>query len=548
MNKENFDESQQKVIKSKAKKLIVEAPAGFGKTTTMVGLINYWISKKIIKNNQKVLCLTYTISAANRMKKSLGEDNTFFATNFHGFCRRVLSLYGKKVNIPSSNEFTTLICVDTRNVKGLISDKEYEVLNKFDSLVKSGALNLKSIKQRLRGYNNIIRNIIKSEKKLTYNSILTFAIELLLDNPNIRNFYKKFYTCLCVDEFQDTNILGLLLIKLIESDRIVLFGDQMQQIYSFLGAIPNIFDRLLETEPYEYVRLQHNYRFSSNRDMLLLDKNIRAFRDNMNFNQSFEKSNLNFILGDTVEEEASKIVEWINTQKGNSAILVNQDTYTSVKLKELLKNKNIDFFDATFKETDLDFIKFQNDCLVIFQQLYQINSINKLTKKKLFVNVRKIKYNESYYQLFEAFVNHVIHENEPDYRNNIIKDILVSNSLRNYLNTINTKIIYSTIHGSKGLEWDNVVIANFNQNEFPNYPQILDMELAEGENLFSANKEGLRKLLNIFYVAFSRAKKNILVAGSNIIYSKNRIKTGNISCISSLPFIKLRRVDCDNSN
>ena len=41
MNKENFDESQQKVIKSKAKKLIVEAPAGFGKTTTMVGLINY---------------------------------------------------------------------------------------------------------------------------------------------------------------------------------------------------------------------------------------------------------------------------------------------------------------------------------------------------------------------------------------------------------------------------------------------------------------------------------------------------------------------------
>ena len=168
MNKENFDESQQKVIKSKAKKLIVEAPAGFGKTTTMVGLINYWISKKIIKNNQKVLCLTYTISAANRMKKSLGQDNTFFATNFHGFCRRVLSLYGKKVNIPSSNEFTTLICVDTRNVKGLISDKEYEVLNKFDSLVKSGALNLKSIKQRLRGYNNIIRNIIKSDPKCQF--------------------------------------------------------------------------------------------------------------------------------------------------------------------------------------------------------------------------------------------------------------------------------------------------------------------------------------------------------------------------------------------
>jgi len=38
------DSEQQEVIKNTDYRLIVEAPAGYGKTFTMISMINYWFS------------------------------------------------------------------------------------------------------------------------------------------------------------------------------------------------------------------------------------------------------------------------------------------------------------------------------------------------------------------------------------------------------------------------------------------------------------------------------------------------------------------------
>ena len=106
------DSKQLEVILSDKKRMIVEAPAGYGKTATMVSRIAYLYSKGKIPNPKKVLALTFSVNAAIKKKKdisaklpelipvndnpiNLGEKATI--TNYHGFCKSVLKKYGHLV-------------------------------------------------------------------------------------------------------------------------------------------------------------------------------------------------------------------------------------------------------------------------------------------------------------------------------------------------------------------------------------------------------------------------------------------------------------------
>lgn len=82
-----------------------------------------------------------------------------------------------------------------------------------------------------------------------------------------------------IDEFQDTNILNWELMKLLihENMMIQLFGDSLQKIYGFIGAIPNLLDQAAEYYDMEYHHLQKNYRFINNEKMLMLDKKCKSY-------------------------------------------------------------------------------------------------------------------------------------------------------------------------------------------------------------------------------------------------------------------------------
>ncbi|MDY2688203.1 MAG: ATP-dependent helicase [Limosilactobacillus reuteri] len=547
-----LDDSQKRVIESDKERLIVEAPAGFGKTTTMVSLVNRWLENNVIENNKKILCVTYTISAANRMKEALtNNSDSFFVTNFHGLCRRILSLYGNIIRVPIGQDFSNLRCVNTSKLKNYLSSKDYQYLLDFDKDINSGALIERKIRKKINSYNNIIRKIINLEKTISYTSILTFAIELLSNNKNILDFYRKYFPAMCVDEFQDTNILGFILVKLLSNKRVVLFGDELQKIYGFLGAIPNIFDRILdENNNYEYIRLKYNHRFSDNELMLGLDRSIRKFQETSQLNKyvAEAKNTVRAIHGETIEDEAEKISSWIKQQDGQVAILVPQNSKTSESLKNNLRKNNVQFFDATFSESDSEFINFENEVLEAFRKIYANQHLNKMNKQDLFKVVEQLclqySYGNSYIVLFKAFINHTIEKKQLSKRNKHVEEVLLSKSLRSYLNLVNNKVTYIKIHGSKGLEWDHVIVANFNQGEIPNYYSIQEIGEFKSNKLNEQNQEGIRKLVMLFYVAFSRAKKDFIVAYSSKIKDyKGQCTIGEISCISSLPFINIRNIN-----
>ena len=108
------DVNQLEAIFSKEKRILLEAPAGCGKTKTMVSKAAYIIATGELGKNKKILALTFSVNAAYRMKKDLSDrlpmmgisglntpaDMNHFITitNYHGLARRILARYGYLLN------------------------------------------------------------------------------------------------------------------------------------------------------------------------------------------------------------------------------------------------------------------------------------------------------------------------------------------------------------------------------------------------------------------------------------------------------------------
>ena len=154
-NKHQGDEKQLEIIFSPNKRLLVEAPAGYGKTHTMVSRIAYLISIGKLPVPKKLLALTFSVNAAYKIKKDVSKN-----------IPELLQDLGKQINIkeklqPSKCNITYDEALIRRNInnilkfdnptfnrslllklidKIIIDDKEIHIKYKFAFPKKSGML------------------------------------------------------------------------------------------------------------------------------------------------------------------------------------------------------------------------------------------------------------------------------------------------------------------------------------------------------------------------------------------------------------------------
>ena len=67
------DEKQLEVIFSDSLRLIVEAPAGYGKTTTMISRIAYLFASGKIPIPKRILGLTFSVNSALKLKREVAS-------------------------------------------------------------------------------------------------------------------------------------------------------------------------------------------------------------------------------------------------------------------------------------------------------------------------------------------------------------------------------------------------------------------------------------------------------------------------------------------
>ncbi|MCM1286882.1 MAG: ATP-dependent helicase [Clostridium sp.] len=581
------DQAQMDAVVSDYHRILLEAPAGCGKTKTMVSKVAYVLASEIVPANKKILALTFSVNAAYKMKKDISEklpqmgiddicspatlNSKISITNYHGFARRVLRLYGYLL-YSSISDVNMFVAYNEENIGEIeaagieLNDEEQALLHFFSEAVKK--CNSEKIETLFQRYYEVIIGKFIPKSCITYNGYLVLCIKLLEDEQKLRAFYQLLYPYIMIDEFQDTNYLSWKLIKLLISQNTKLFfmGDPLQRIYGFIGAIPNLLEIAKTEFSMTKIQLDKNYRFRNNQNMLLLDKNIR--RNAENYLEPFIKENakVKLTLHDTQEQEAintSKLVRrLLESKEDKVAILIQQRNPNAEIIMKQLENDLIDYFYGLFSDDDLEYIQFHQKALkILFTVLEQSRSkrVNKSLLSKVCAALRQnykdssSKVIQSLLILTEAFFNKLLTEYlflENEEKIAYINDTFENRALKQSMDYVNSRVFVSTVHGSKGLEWDYVILPDMEPYLFPNFGSLCgncdfrtgrinagDYCRIQVEN--HVEKEVLEEL-SVFYVAVTRAQKDVFFSASKKRYnSSGEIKNSKISCLLTILGIEI---------
>lgn len=573
----NGDLGQTEIIFDNADKIIVEAPAGCGKTKTMISKIAYMLATNYVESTKKILALTFSVNASYKIKKDVSEQlpniikwneseayrqtSKIVVSNYHGFCRKILSKYGFLITEEKVN-FNTITAINETDSKlkeyGMDSDK-LNFLKEFQNKIKIN--DQEYIQENYLKYNEYIKRYLLVNQKITYNAVILLAYELLIKNSIIKRFYQKLFSIVFIDEFQDTNCIAWMIIKeLIGKDTKAIFmGDSLQRIYGFIGAVPNLMEIAENEFNMRKFKLLTNYRFKNNPDMLLLDKNIRLNALEKNNSSINELSNPYIIITDNQDKEAEWICEKVQeiSRESKIAILTRNGIkdFNVKKIKEKLDEKHISYFFALFTDEDPEYINFHEICLNKFNNLIKERQVVSPKILRLLIDSIENYYTEksnliiSLIKLLKIFCDKIFNDYvqfSPEEKIRLIRESLENFALKQNMDKVDEKIILSTIHASKGLEYDNVILTDNEKETFPTY-YICTECYQENKNNYcvntfnSKNEKQFLEELSVFYVGFTRAKEKVYFTMSK----KGLAAWGETNKIGSC-FLKLKGIGREN--
>lgn len=571
------DESQQAVVTSLERRLFVEAPAGYGKTTVMVEkLVSDLVSGRI-PYPKRALALTFSVNAARKMKNDIhraldGKSQQVGAyksrvdvLNYHALSRRMLlrhgaATFGASVDVNALiqlNESSVLSYFQGQNLRW--SKSENKTLISFSAAVKKA--DNEEVDKLIEPYCDLVLTRLMPNGCITYNAILAFAIELLEGSHGTRDLYRLLYPYLIVDEAQDTNILGYrLLTNLIGNDtRVCMFGDSLQRIYGFIGAIPDFVNKAKRDLGLRAMELSTNHRFLPGSPMQLLDKSIRENIRNPLSPTIQGDASVPLIYLSSVEREAEcscKLVSGILKEQADSkvAILVRSRSAYSDCLMQQMQANGLSCFNGLFRDEDSEYIAFNRACLSEFDRLIGTSREANLSFLRQFIQSteqviasKKFVYGSSYQQLLEGFLKQISTEYtgvSPSEKYQYVRSVFENRSLRHVVDYVNADVVLMTMHSSKGLQWDYVLIPELMQWVVPLWTTCKSCSIKQRANEITGNccyraddivPEGYDDELCLFYVAVTRARRSVVfLATSNRINSSGESKNGYLSCFVTL--------------
>jgi len=275
------DRQYEAVINTEGPCLVI-AGAGSGKTKVLTHKIAYLIGEKRV-SPWNILAITFTNKAANEMKerveKLVGEiAKDMWIGTFHSICVRILRRYIDRIGFDKS-----FIIFDTSDQKTLIKQclRDLQVDDKLfnDRSVLSEISNAKNEmlepdqykirangdfrKEKIAEIYELYQKRLSENNAIDFDDIINFCIKILMENPDVLQYYASKFTYILVDEYQDTNKSQFTLITLLGSmyGNITAVGDNDQGIYSFRGAdITNILNFERDFPGTKIIKLEQNYR------------------------------------------------------------------------------------------------------------------------------------------------------------------------------------------------------------------------------------------------------------------------------------------------
>lgn len=478
-----LDDQQIMAATSKDKYSIIVAGAGSGKSTTMIGKIKYLVNYLNIAPSE-ILCISFTNESTNSLQKNIIKNCNFEVEvkTFHKLALSILEDNSIKYNLCPLNYLEYIIN------EFLLIDKNKLALNTVIPFLKSKYYN-----RNIEKY----KSIIKTKEFDSFKKLLAKFLKI---------YFTKYDS--------------------IDNLKILFINSKKYKDKAFLKLVIAIY-RLYEIE-------KKSQNFIDFDDMIKLATNIII--------QNGYIRNYKYIIIDEFQDTSSIRFNLIKAiiKRNHSNLTVVGDDFQSI---------------YRFSGCDLDiFLNFQNDFnkvnILKLENTYR-NSQELIDIAGNFImkNPRQIKKNLKSIKRFKQPIK-VIYE-----KKNALKKLLIILNKTNYKNILilgrnnfdifkyvdndfkvdkegfiniygfNKNIRYLTVHKSKGLEADCVIILNLinTQLGFPN--KIEDNKIIDLVSLMDSYPfEEERRL---FYVALTRTKNEVYLLtqkNNSSIFVKELIK------------------------
>jgi DNA helicase-2/ATP-dependent DNA helicase PcrA len=280
---------QREAVTSSARRLLVRATAGSGKTHVLTLRIQRRIAEGEIDADQ-VLAMTFTRKAGDELRKRLFRAGIrdVRAGTFHRTALTIVSRYRedhhlKPLGIEANRRKLVVALASQLHDSGDLHLEDWQ-LPRVEQEIGwalsqgfNGALYAKNARRLRREaplapsqFADVLDRYVglcRSRSVLDFDLLLSEAITLLRDEPSVLASFRHHHRSLYVDEAQDMNPLQFMLLRQMAGDDPDLFcvGDPNQSIYGFNGANPQLLVELQRTWPdVVVVDLTRNHRSTAN--------------------------------------------------------------------------------------------------------------------------------------------------------------------------------------------------------------------------------------------------------------------------------------------
>lgn len=454
INGYKLDNSQQEIIKSNSNTLII-AGAGAGKTLTILGKVKYLIENDYCMPD-KILMISFTNASVDDIKRKINYSVDAFT--FHKL----------SINILKAVNFNYSLCSD-KLLKFIIKEKLYTIEKKAQKLI------LKFLK-----INNNYNIFLKSESFNCFcNFIATFINLYKANNYTKELILNKKYT---TTEKRMISIIFDIYYEylsekkscnLLDFDDLIIYATEQAKTTKFKYKYI-IIDEFQDTSFIRLKLIESIYNNSNAKIIVVGDDWQSIYR--------FSGCDLNIFLK---FENFFKDVKKVFLEK----------TYRN-------SNELIKIASSFIQKNPLQIKKDLNSCIHNNIPIIFSPTIDKKNNLKMIINYLLRKTNDIM----------ILGRNNQDILSYIDKDYKLNNEELFYNNY---KLKYLTIHKSKGLEAEYVIIINCDNSllGIPNKIEENQIISKVFPNLEIKYAEERR----IFYVALTRCKKQVF-----LIYDKNK--------------------------
>ena len=279
---EGLNPAQREAVTTVDGPVLVVAGAGSGKTRVLTHRIAHLIRDHGVRPHQ-ILAITFTNKAANEMAERVGQlvgetlAGRMWVTTFHKACVRILRRELPRLGYKSG--FTIYDAQDSqRLIAQLAKDAGIDpkrlaprAIQHAISAAKDELIDFETYKADATHWPDTeiaevyaaYQDRLLRANALDFDDLIMRCVEVLQLFDEVREHWRRRFTHLLVDEYQDTNRAQYHLVNLLagEHRNVMVVGDHDQSVFGFRGAtIQNLLDFERDYPDAAVIPLVQNYR------------------------------------------------------------------------------------------------------------------------------------------------------------------------------------------------------------------------------------------------------------------------------------------------